>query len=102
MLTRIPAVNRYDLHCQHFSTMDNTTAQVGRNGSPSSRPGIPTSYCTYVRKLSRAAQITVFVVTCATTYVGIAAAGEPTAGVMSTPELATPARASPELASGTP
>ena len=82
--------------------MDNTTAQVGRNGSPSSRPGIPTSYCTYVRKLSRAAQITVFVVTCATTYVGIAAAGEPTAGVMSTPELATPARASPELASGTP
>ena len=77
MLTRIPAVNRYDLHCQHFSTMDNATARIGRNGSPDSRPGSCTSYCTYVRKLFRLAKITAFAVTCATVCLSRATAAVP-------------------------
>ena len=50
------------------------TAQLGRNGSPDTRPGSCTSYCTYVRKLFRLMRGTVFAATCATIYVGIAAA----------------------------
>ena len=50
-----------------------------------------------MRKLFRVAQIAVFAVTCATSCVGIAAAGTPTAGVIS-----SPAPASPSLAIGTP
>ncbi len=46
MLTRIPAVNRYDIHCQRFSTMDIRTLRLTRKESLDTRPRTRVSYCT--------------------------------------------------------
>ena len=70
--------------------MDIMTARLGRNGSPDIRPGTCKSYCTYVRKPTRMARMRLFAVTCATTYIGIAAAGTALAGTTPAAEAAPP------------
>ena len=74
------------------------TARLGRNGSPDIRPGTCKSYCTYVRKPTRMARVTLFAVTCATTYIGIAAAaGIPLASATPSAAEAAPPRAAQEI-----